>query len=77
MGLLEDVMTLHRLPLTPTDEVRLRLRNTLDATHTAHTLVWHAVDECPDVLALAALRRAQDALEDACLVLMTLHPEER
>jgi len=70
-------MTIHRLPLTPIDDMRLHLRNTLDACNTAHTLVWHAVDECPDVLALAALRRAQDALEDACLVLMTLHPEER
>lgn len=70
-------MTVHYLPVPDEALTRIRLRNTLDAAQTAHALVWHAVDECPDALALTALRRAQDALEDACLTLMTLHPEER
>lgn len=65
------------LPTSEESLYRLRLRNTIDGAHFAHTIVWHLVDECPDALALMALRRAQDALEDACLTLMSLHPEER
>ncbi len=70
-------MTVHYLPVPDEALTRIRLRNTLDACNTAHALVWHAVDECPDAMAIDALQDALKALEAACLTLMTLHPEER